>query len=72
MIYKLIHLDNEGSVGQNFVNKVGNFDYNGTRFYFSSLRSSLVEKIERVSTTEGKDRLIVTTMNSVYTFEAIV
>lgn len=63
-MFKLISIDNKNSVGNTFVGKVHRFNYDGTRFYFGSLYSSLVRNIE--VTPEGI--MIVTTLNSIYRF----
>ena len=59
----LEELDNKSSAGQAFVGKVFSFNYDGFRFYFGSLYSSFVYKIENTEET-----MVVTTKNSIYTF----
>ena len=65
-MYKLLSIDNEASVGSSFVGLVYEFKYDGVRFYFGRLYSSLVKSIKR-----SDEELVVTTRNSVYTFKEV-
>lgn len=62
--FKLIIVDNESTVGNTVVGKTNTFRFDGTRFYFDSIRSSTVSSI-----TQCDGSLVVITRNTTYTFE---
>ena len=63
-MYKLISVDNEETVGNIEVGKIGNIEYDGIRLYFRSVRTSTVRSI-----TVNGDTTTVQTRNTKYTFE---
>ena len=62
--WKLVDLDNKESYGVNHIDDIDFFEFNGSVFYFSGMRSSKVRQI-----TINEDEMIVQTKNSTYTFK---
>ena len=64
MKYKLDATNNPNTAGNSHIGKTHRFDFNGTVFYFGSIRSSTVKSI-----TIEDDTMIVQTRNTKYTFK---
>ena len=74
--YKLIDCNNPSSVGNFYVGMISTlhliyFKDVGNTFSFSNLSSSLIQEV-REENTESKNKVIIQTLNTKYTFEEVL